>query len=280
MLESKKKFPGGLTLLMSVYAKDSPSLFKQALSSVYANNILPDDFILIIDGPVSLAMETVICDLQLKHELKVFRLDVNVGLRNALNFALPFINTTWVARADADDINLTNRFARQLAVIEEKNSRLDLVGGSIQEVDLDGSLIAFRRMPENQNDIYKFARRRNPFNHMTVIFRLSLVLECGGYPDVYLKEDYGLWALMLSKGARVVNIPEVIVKATTGNDFYARRGGIRLAMAEYKLQRLLWKLGIKPLWLAFFDFIFRGSVFISPAILRKLVYSKFLRQLY
>lgn len=273
----KSGYPGGITVLMSVYARDNPSLFRRAIASVYANSVLPDDFVLVVDGPVPDELGKVIAEINEQYPLRIHHLPRNGGLRNALNSALALINTTWVARADADDINHAERFAVQLAAIEAFDGELDLVGSAIQEADHDGTPIAVRRMPVKQVDILKFAKRRNPFNHMTVIFRLVLALECGGYPSLHLREDYGLWALMLAKGAKALNIPEVLVTATTGKEFYVRRGGLRSALAEYDLQKLLCKAKIKSIWLAGFDCMVRSAVFIMPPMFRQYIYSKFLR---
>lgn len=270
-------YPGGLTVLMSVYAGDTSALFKLAVESVYSNTVQPDDFLLVVDGPVPVELDAVIADLKERYPLRIKRLQKNGGLRNALNCGLALIETTWVARADADDINLPKRFECLLAAIRLYGGNLDLIGSAIREVDYDMQTIAERKLPAGQKEIIQFAARRNPFNHMTVVYRLSLAKQCGGYPDLYLKEDYGLWAKMLSAGARVRNLETVLVNATTGKDFYRRRGGWKSALAELRLQRLLVETGLKPKWLAVADFLMRSAVLLSPPAIRRVVYLKMLR---
>ena len=53
-------FPGGFTVLMAVYCRDSTALFGMAVESVFANTLQPKAFILVVDGPVSIALEQAI----------------------------------------------------------------------------------------------------------------------------------------------------------------------------------------------------------------------------
>jgi hypothetical protein len=154
----------------------------------------------------------------------------------------------------------------------------DLVGSSILEIEKDGTPVAVRKTPCNHTDIVKFARKRNPFNHMSVGYRFAKVIECGGYPDIYLKEDYGLWALMLKQGAKTMNTDQVLVHAKAGIQMFQRRGGIKYALAEFKLQRHLVSCELKNPVLGLIDAISRGFVFIAPGFFRAWVYRNFLRK--
>jgi len=78
---------------------------------------------------------------------------------------------------------------------------------------------------------------------MTVMFRKSSVLAAGGYWDQPGYEDYGLWARMLKMGARLVNLPIVMVRARAGLAMIGRRGGWRYVQQEYALQAELRRLG-------------------------------------
>lgn len=48
---------------------------------------------------------------------------------------------------------------------------------------------------------------------MTVCFWRDFIRDLGGYPEVPLKEDYALWARAIARGARVANLPQVLVRA-------------------------------------------------------------------
>jgi len=170
-------FDGGFTVLMAVYHREDPDRFKSALLSVFNNSLVPDAVILVVDGPLPNSLVHVICDAQLRYDrLQVHHLSKNMGLAAALNAGLSLVKTAWVVRADSDDFNRPYRFAYQAAAIEAAASPIDLIGGAIQEIDLDGTHIAVRRTVESDAEIRCFAKRRNPFNHMTVSYRTALAL--------------------------------------------------------------------------------------------------------
>lgn len=267
--------PVQFTVLMAVYEKDKIDLFNRAVASVYSNSVLPHAFILVVDGPVGPELRRQISEYEDRYKMQAIWLPANGGLANALNAGLDEVRTEWVVRADADDFNLLQRFEEQVKLMSPD---FDLIGGAIQEVDNEGQKLAIRRTPASDIEIKKFAKYRNPFNHMTVAFRTELALQCGGYPNIYLKEDYALWALMIKHGARTANTLDILVEATTGRNMYKRRGGWRYANAEIELQRHLVMCGIKRGIPAFFHGIARASIFLMPQLFRGWIYERLLRE--
>lgn len=262
-------------VLMSVYGRDDATLFDQALCSVYANTQPPVQLILVQDGPLGPDLLAVVDRYRHHPGFTLVELPHNVGLAKALNEGLRHVTSPFVLRADADDVNLPDRFEKQLPLLAAGH---DLVGGAIQEVSRDGRPIAIRMPPLEETAILRFARRRNPFNHMTVGFRLDMVLACGGYPDLHLKEDYGLWAAMLARRARVANLPDILVRATTGREMYQRRGGLRYVRSEVSLQRQLVRCGLQTWPSALLTGLMRSTVFLMPAGWRGLIYETLLRR--
>ncbi len=110
-----------------------------------------------------------------------------------------------VARMDADDISLPHRFAVQLPLIE---AGADLVGAGMREfgeTTPTGGLL--RIPPTDPTHIASEARLRSPFNHPTVVYRRSAVLQAGGYRELPLLEDYWLFTRMIEAGSVVANVP-------------------------------------------------------------------------
>ena len=273
-----KGFTGGFTVLIAVYGGDDSALFRTALESIFSNTLQPTRTVLVVDGPVPDGVEQVIASFEDNEALTVYRLTKNKGLFNALNYGLKHIETEWTVRADADDYNRPDRFQAMSDALVQVGGQLDLFGSAIREVDTDGTEIAVRRTPANHGEIISFARKRNPFNHMTVAFRTKCAKDAGGYPDVYLKEDYALWAQMLANGARAANISDTLVHATTGQGMYKRRGGLRYAVSEIKLQSHLTKCGLKRSGSAILHGTVRSMLFLAPAGFRAFCYRTFLRR--
>jgi glycosyltransferase involved in cell wall biosynthesis len=263
------------TVLISVFKKDDPTLFYLALKSIFENSMLPSRVLVIADGPLTNELNEILNLYSSHSSLFIIRLEVNEGLSSALNVGLRTIDTEFTIRADSDDFNSPNRFVTLIKLLE---SGYDLVGSSIIEVDKSGTELAIRRPPLNQVDIRKFAKKRNPFNHMSIAFRTIVVTGIGGYPNIFLKEDYALWATLISKGVPMCNSDEILVRATTGRDFYKRRGGLRYAFAEIAMQKHLVSCGLKNPFSALFDGVLRSIVFLAPGRVREFVYVNFLRQ--
>lgn len=276
--ENPARFPGGFTLLMSTYAKDNRHLLVKAVESVYQNDYIPDDFILVVDGPLPRLLDETIQQLLGRYPIRSVILHKNAGLASALNTGLKEIRTDWIVRADSDDINLPHRFSSLARAVYRTKNCIDLVGSSITEVDVNGKKLAVREPPLNHDEIVSFASKRNPFNHMSVAYKRKLALACGGYPNIHLKEDYGLWALMIKEGARCQNIGTPLVKATTGADMYKRRGGLKYALAEIELQNHLVRCRIKSRSQAVIHGFARAAVFTFPAKAREFIYLKLLRK--
>ena len=272
-------FPGGFAVLMALYFRDDSELFEMAVDSVFANTLSPDKFLIVVDGPLTENLENMLETLNNRYanRFDLLRIPKNIGLAHALNLGINHIDLPWIVRADSDDFNLPNRFLK-LASLLSIDSTLELIGSSILEVEPSGKPVAVREVPESEADIREFVKTRNPFNHMSVAYRRETVIECGGYPNVYLKEDYALWCRILAKNIHVANTSAILVHATAGNDMYKRRGGWSYAKAEWHMQKELVSCHLKSIPKAFVDGILRGMVFLGPVWFRGWIYERFLRK--
>lgn len=273
------EFSQSFTVLMSVYRNDDSDLFRKAIQSVFNQSLQPSKLLLVCDGPVSVGVEKVLSDALISYadRIQIVRLQQNVGLADALNVGLSYIKSTWVARADADDINRYDRF-QKTATLLNKEPNAVLLGGVIQEQTISGEKIAIRVVPSSCKDIKRQISKRNPFNHMTVAFRADVVRSLGGYPNVYLREDYGLWIKLISAGHYAVNHESILVDATTNETFFNRRGGYKYARGEFLLQKMLVQYKLKPLYKAILHGGMRGFIFLLPGVIRRYIYLNFLRQ--
>lgn len=260
-------------LLPILERKDIIDGFPKALESIFKNTILPEQVVVTIDGKVSSSFRNLIIKYGDKYNLDLIWIPQKVGLDNALNIGLKKCRNEYIFRADGDDINHKNRFKEQLPFLD----LYDVVGSYIDEYDELGNYISTRCVPIFDEEILKMMRFRNPMNHMTVAFKKSKVLEVGGYPNLFLKGDYGLWIKLKSANLKFFNLDKSLVNAFTGKRMIKDRGGIRYIISELLLQKFLLQNGLTNLFFAFFIFLLRSLVFIIPAFLRSLFYKYFLR---
>jgi glycosyltransferase involved in cell wall biosynthesis len=264
------------SILICVYRKDDPLLFDRALSSIFENSLQPKEVILVCDGPLSVSLDKIVAKYEDGHPtiMKVIRLKDNSGLAGALNAGLPHITSPITVRCDADDYNLPDRFITLIG--EFKNDpKIVLLGSQVRELWRSGESRR-RTVPCSEVEIIKASFRRNPFNHMTVAYRTDIVSELGGYPDLHLKEDYGLWLHIIARCCKVKNVNRVLVEANFDESSISRRGGWKYVQSELSLLRLKNSLiGGRVSNLAIF--VLRSGVFLLPNFARKGIYTILLR---
>ncbi|MDF0514625.1 glycosyltransferase [Agromyces sp. H3Y2-19a] len=260
---------------MPVYRGDDAAHFAKAFtSSVGDQTARPAQVVLVQDGPVGDDLAAAIHRVVGESPVPVMHhaIDENVGLARALETGLGLCEHEIVARMDADDISLPERFARQLPVIE---GGVDLVGTGMFEFLDDGGAIVARRTPRTGHDeISRYARFHDPFSHPTVMYRRTAVERAGGYQPLGLMEDYWLFARMIHAGASVENLAEPLVMYRVGAGAYARRGGRAQWRSELELQRALRRIRFTSRWEYLRNVTVRGVYRFVPERVRKVAYRR------
>lgn len=268
------------SVLLSVYHKENPDYFALALDSVFSQTRLPAEVILVEDGPLTASLDKLVEGYEKKYPcLKVVKLPINGGLGNALREGLKYCNYSLVARMDTDDIAKPNRFEKQVAVFEQ-HPEVDVVGSWVDEFLTERGPelpVSQRRLPERADELRKFAKRRNPINHPSVMFRKEAVMAARGYLDFPLLEDWYLWIRMMTHGANFYNIQESLLFFRTSLDMYMRRGGWKYAMGEYRLRREMLRLGFICTAEFVLEVPLRFAFRIVPSGVRKYIYKLLFR---
>jgi glycosyltransferase involved in cell wall biosynthesis len=238
------------SVLLSIYHRESPEYFDRCMCSVWDEQILkPDEIILVQDGKLTDDLYAVIekWEKKLGDIFKVVQLEKNVGLGDALNEGLKHCSNELVARMDTDDISLPHRFEEQVKVFESKN--IDVCSAWISEFDgEEDNIVSYRKLPENHDEIFQFGKRRSPVNHIPVMFKKGSVEKAGGYQKMMWLEDYYLWGRMLMSGSKFYNIQKPLANIRAGYDQLQRRSGLAYAKSELRLQQEFLRIGfISPL---------------------------------
>lgn len=268
------------SVLMSVYYKEKAEYLQQALNSIFDQTFPTNDFVLVCDGKLTESLDEVIKKTSKKFPdvFHVIRLEKNQGLGNALNIGIKNCKNELVARMDSDDVSYPNRCERQINIFNEMDD-ISIVSGSVEEFSSDINIVDSKRvLPEDDKNIRKFSKTRNPFNHPCVMYKKSDVEEAGGYQDFYLLEDYYLWVRMLLKGFKGYNIQDSLLHMRAGSDMYKRRSGWKY----FRSQRELFKYMKDRKYINSIEYIQSIGVrivsSIAPNTFRKLVFETFLRK--
>lgn len=271
--------PDKFSVSMCVYGGDNPAWFQTAVDSVVNQTAAPDEIVLVVDGPVPDALDTVIRGYEAQPMFRVIRLEKNMGHGEARRIGLNACSHGLVALMDADDISAPDRFQKQLKAFAE-DPQLTIVGGNITEfVGEPSNLVGARNVFPTDAEIRRDMKKRCPMNQMTVMFKKTAVEKAGGYVDWYCDEDYYLWLRLMLDGAVFANIPEPLVNVRVGKEMYQRRGGMKYFKSEAKLQK--WMLRKKVIGLATYLVNVNKRLIVQvllPNRIRGWVFQKFARK--
>lgn len=266
------------SVLMSVYEKEKPEYFRQSVESMARQTAPTDDFVIVCDGKLTDALYRVLRELKEQYRcIHVVEMPENKGLACALRTGLKHCRHEIVARMDSDDIAVPDRMERQLAAFDRYGA--DIISGTVLEFEGDiTNIVTSRSLPTTAEEILKFSRRRNPFNHPCVAFRKQKVYEAGNYRECVWFEDYYLWLRMLGNGCKGYNLQEPVLYMRAGQDMYSRRGGFAYVTAALRFRTRVHREG----YCGHLDYLMACGAHlllgIIPNRLRILLYARFLRK--
>lgn len=230
------------SVLISIYRKENPLWFREALDSVFAQTVQPDEIVLVEDGPLTPELYAVIDEYSQKYPVfNIVRNETNLGLGLALQKGVLACRNEIIARMDTDDIIPPHRFATQLAKIEDG---YDVVScWSTLFLNEKDNVIAVKTRPEQHEDIVKLAHKRSPVCHAAAFMRRSAVIEAGNYLHRQYYEDYNLWVRMILNGAKFYNIQESLYYVRTTEEQLNRRAGFSYLKNELKYLKEFHSMG-------------------------------------
>lgn len=270
------------SVLMTVYKNDNPEYLKKSIRSMINQTKYPAEIVIVKDGPVTSSLQAIIDSMNEEAcgIINQIQLDENVGLGLALNEGLKVCKNDLVARMDADDISKKHRCEIQVREFE-KDENLDIIGSSVDEfITNEDNIICTRIVPTTHDEIYRFSKQRDPFNHPTVMYKKSKVIQCGGYSNLRKNQDTDLWIKMLRNGCKTKNINESLLLFRFEEGTYERRKSWINTKLLLKIRYNAFKIGFS----SFMDFfkvaIIQIGIYVMPIKFEKWIYKTFLRKNY
>jgi glycosyltransferase involved in cell wall biosynthesis len=150
------------------------------------------------------------CILQFQDQrIKYFKNEKNLKLIQTLNLGLSLAKGKYIARIDADDIALPQRFEKQIDFLE-KNSEYGIVGSFAETFGSENKKLTF--VQEDVDIRYAFLTH-NPFVHSSVMIRNQILTENKLSFDLTQLhvEDYALWIEILNFSKGKI-LPEILIK--------------------------------------------------------------------
>jgi len=265
------------SVLMSVYHKEQPTFLKVSLDSVFNQTKRATQVVLVEDGSLTQELDVLIANYCDRYpELEIVPLKENRGLGLALAEGILHCKYEIVARMDTDDIAREDRFELQLKEFE-KNPKLHICGAHVKEFEDDVNNVVTQRMvPLTDAECKKYQKRRDAFNHMTVMYKKSAVLAAGNYQHCPLMEDTLLWVNMFKNGVTAMNIDDYLVYARIGKGMYERRGGWAYYKKYKQARKRIYDTGYISWWDYEYTLIVQLVVALMPNKLRGWVFKRLL----
>lgn len=142
----------------------------------------------------------------------IITMPANRGLAESLNTALARARGDYVARMDADDLCLRDRFLRQVDFLDA-HPEITVLGTAALYIDEFGTLLRHVQMPQDHECIVAQLPRRTSLIHPSVMMRREALRRAGGY-DRHQRyaQDLELWARGASLGWHFHNLRDPLLR--------------------------------------------------------------------
>lgn len=261
------------SVLMSIYKKENPQWFREALDCIFVQTLQPTEIVLVEDGPLTPELYTIIDEYKEKYPIfNIVKNETNLGLGLALRKGVEASKTEFLMRMDTDDIIPPYRFEHQMRKIEEG---YDVVSCWAQVfMNSKENVIAVKTRSEHHEEIVKLAHRRSPICHAGTVFRKSALLKAGNYQHCKLYEDYHLVIRLIMSGAKFYNMQEVLYYVRTTPEQMNRRSGMDYLKTELTFFKEFRRMGFFSTKDYIINSVMRIVVRLMPHKIRQRVLTK------
>lgn len=267
-----------VAVILPVYKNDKVEYLNKAVESILYQTYNDIHLYIGVDGPVGDDLRNGLELLERQNTVIIIWFTENRGLACVLNDMLDICfreGYEYIARMDADDISMNDRFEKQMNYLE-KHPEIDVVGGAIREIDEEGK---YRNKtiiyPEGHDECRAFFSKRNPHAHPAVLFRKCFFDKLNGKkyrPEYRQNQDTMLWYDGMMAGTQHANIPDVVLNFRMTNAmFKKRRNGWIFAKKQFT-DRLMINKGLGYGWKADVYGFAMFCLLVSPVWMKKIAY--------
>jgi glycosyltransferase involved in cell wall biosynthesis len=227
-----------VSVLMSVH--NGARTVSAAVDSIRAQTF-PDWELLLVDDASTDGTAELLTRLD-DPRIRVLRNERNRGLAASLNRAFRESRGTLIARMDADDVALPQRFAAQVAFLAS-HPEVDILGSAAILLDGSGREAGISTRRETHGDIAASICKENPFIHPAVMMRRRVLEELGGYDESLRRaQDYDLWLRGVHR-FRYHNLQEPLLR-------YSKPARATWISSSYGARVILKNRGLRGAWWA------------------------------
>ncbi|MBL4932624.1 glycosyltransferase [Clostridium paridis] len=227
-----------ISVIMSTYNEEKSWLIK-SIESILNQTERNFEFIIVLDNPLNIEIKDVLnCYAQKDQRIKLIYNDVNKGLIESLNSALAIATGEYIARMDADDISLENRFEKQIKFLLN-NPKVDLVGSQIEFIDENENIINKKsNVYTNKYNLKVMLNYCNPMAHPTWMFKRSILKQLGNYREVKYAEDYDFITRVVTNGYNIDNLDDKLLLYRLRDNGISISNSFKQSKAAYYVKKM------------------------------------------
>ena len=204
-----------ISVVMSVY--NGILYLREAVESILNQTFTDFEFIIIEDGSTDSTWKILTEYADKDQRVRLVKNEENIGLTKSLNKGLALAQGGYVARQDADDMSLPERFEKQVVLLD-KHPDVVLVSCNLELIDSEGRIIGKYQRACDPDLVAWYLQFYNRLaGHSQVMFRRETVVNWGGYCQTHrYSQDYELWCRLVRVG-KIAILPEVLLQQRIHN---------------------------------------------------------------
>ncbi len=252
-----------VSVVMS-FSNEPLQWLKLAAESILSQTFRDFEFIIVCDNPgFSEGIDYI--KKVAENESRVISIvnDSNIGPTKSLNIAISVARGRYIARMDADDISLPERFEHQVKYLDA-HPQVSVCATDVHIINEKGKIIRKRKFRRKRNHVEMLLY--NTVSHPSVMFRKSLTdLRNPIYNEDFIySQDYELWTFLLLNGCDIYTLEQPLL--------HYRKSRIQISSVKKAKQAELFKKAHKEFivtWMAGKGFIEKEDSEDMKLMLRK-----------
>lgn len=256
-----------VSVVLPVYnAKD---FLEETIVSILTQRYTNLELIIINDGSTDNSL-----DIINKYKESDYRIVLvnreNRGFVYSLNEAISLSKGKYIARMDADDISLKDRFEEQIKILDNMKN-IDVVGCNYQLIDNKSNITGEVKVPISESDILMALCYSVPFAHPSVMIRKS-IFENIKYEE-NPTEDYLLWS-KIYKNNNFHNIDKLLFqyRHQYGSSFSDTKR-VEMMKSEKEIAKLYFKKNRKYILANLINFKVENNIYFNRALVSIYIHS-------
>lgn len=199
-----------VSVLMPVY--NAMPYLKKAVNSILSQTMEDFEFVIIDDASTDGSVQFLAESAEQDGRIRLTVSDQRAGITTVLNRGVEQACGEYIARMDADDVSLPERFAMQVAFLD-KNPDYTAVGGQVLTIDEDGWPIGIAQWAQDPDEIgRRLLMGWDGLCHPAAMIRRRDLIAVGKYdPSMTCAQDKDLWLRLVEHGL-LTNLPDVVLK--------------------------------------------------------------------